>query len=94
MGHYYDCLVCGEENGPGGCKCSRDARKDTKMDLVKKWKMLARQDDLFDHMVPSDVRVLIQEIERLQKIEKEHINLMHDVGNKNLLIFETRWPED
>ena len=40
MGHYYDCLVCGEENGPGGCKCSRDKKKDE--DLVKKWKEIAK----------------------------------------------------
>ena len=35
--------------------------------LVKKWKLLARRDDLFTHhMVPSDVRQLIGEIERLR----------------------------
>ena len=35
-------------------------------DLVKQWKEAARRDDLFDHMVPSDVRQLIGEIERLR----------------------------
>ena len=37
--------------------------------LVTKWKEAARRDDLFNHMVPSDVRLLIKEIERLQCIE-------------------------
>ncbi len=35
-------------------------------DIVEKWKDAARRDDLFDHMVPSDVRELIAEIERLR----------------------------
>ena len=39
------------------------------VDLVKQWKEAARRDDLFDHMVPSDVRLLVKEIERLRKIE-------------------------
>lgn len=37
-----------------------------KCDLVAQWKEAARLDDLFDHMVPSDVRQLIGEIERLR----------------------------
>ena len=36
------------------------------IDLVEKWKEAARCDDLFNHMVPSDVRLLVQEIERLR----------------------------
>lgn len=36
-------------------------------DLVKQWKEAARRNDLFDHMVPSDVRQLIGEIERLRE---------------------------
>ncbi len=36
------------------------------VDLVKQWKEAARRDDLFDHMVPSDVRQLVGEIERLR----------------------------
>ena len=39
------------------------------VDLVKQWKEAARRDDLFDHMVPSDVRLLVQEIERLRERE-------------------------
>ena len=39
----------------------------TKVDLVKQWKEAARRDDLFDHMVPSDVRQLIGEIEQLRQ---------------------------
>ena len=35
-------------------------------DLVERWKLAARRDDLFDHMVPSDVRQLVGEIERLR----------------------------
>lgn len=37
------------------------------VDLVKRWKEAARRDDLFDHMVPSDVRQLVKEIERLRQ---------------------------
>jgi len=36
------------------------------IDLVKRWKEAARRDDLFDHMVPSDVRLLLMEIEALR----------------------------
>lgn len=35
-------------------------------DLVRQWKEMARRDDLFDYMVPSDVRLLVKEIERLR----------------------------
>ena len=38
----------------------------TEIDLVKRWKEAARRDDLFNHMVPSDVRQLVGEIERLR----------------------------
>ena len=38
------------------------------IDLVEKWKLAARRDDLFNHMVPSDVRLLVGEIERLRII--------------------------
>lgn len=40
------------------------------VDLVKQWKEAARRDDLFDHMVPSDVRLLVKEIERLKAINE------------------------
>ena len=40
-------------------------------DLVKQWKEAARHDDLFDHMVPSDVRLLVKEIERLRALLDE-----------------------
>jgi len=36
------------------------------VDLVEKWKETARRDDLWRIMVPSDVRELIMEIEKLR----------------------------
>ncbi len=59
------------------------------VDLVKKWKEVARRDDLFDNMVPSDVRMLVKEIERLQKIEKDYIKLM-----RILRAASQHWTED
>ncbi len=35
-------------------------------DLVKKWKLVARRDDVLNRMVPSDIRMLVGEIERLR----------------------------
>lgn len=36
------------------------------MDLVEKFTEISRQDDCFNHMVPSDVRELLSEIRRLR----------------------------
>jgi len=43
-------------------------------DLVKQWKLLTRQDDLFNHMVPSDVRQLVGDIERLRELISDLVN--------------------
>ena len=40
--------------------------------LVTKWRTISRQDDCFYHMVPSDVRVLLSEIEKLSDLLVEH----------------------
>lgn len=35
MGHFYDCKVCGEEKGAGGCACSRvDPRIKAKIERI------------------------------------------------------------
>jgi len=38
MGHFYDCPVCHQENGPGGCACSRPKRPERDDDIVH-WEM-------------------------------------------------------
>lgn len=48
------------------------------IDLVKRWKEAARRDDLFDHMVPSDVRLLLKEIEALRERVAELHKLAFD----------------
>ena len=45
-------------------------------DLVKQWKEAARRDDLFDHMVPSDVRQLLSEIERLRDLLRRTLDVV------------------
>ena len=45
-------------------------------DLVEKWKEAARRDDLFNHMVPSDVRQLIGAIERLRASNAELVEAL------------------
>lgn len=45
------------------------------------WKALARQDDCFDHLVPSDLRELLQyaeEITSIAKVQHEIIQTIKD----------------
>lgn len=39
----------------------------------------ARRDDLFNHIVPSDVRVLIREVERLQALNTRIMRSLHNM---------------
>ena len=52
MGHYYDCMVCGQENGPGGCACPKKESKKMnykKLDEVRSW-------ICYSHSGPEDVK--------------------------------------
>ncbi len=40
-------------------------------ELVTKWRDISRQDDCFNHMVPSDVRVMLGVIEGLSSINAD-----------------------
>ncbi len=50
------------------------------VDLIAKWREISRQDDCFDHMVPSDVREMLGEIERLRTAGKAALD---DMGGGN-----------
>ncbi len=53
-------------------------------DLVKKWQEISRRDDCFNHMVPSDVRQLLAEIEHLQVIIIEAKRLIGFMTNEKI----------
>ncbi len=59
--------------------------------LVKQWKEAARRDDLFDHMVPSDVRQLVAEIEWLQTALERIIKGNHRCPTPQALL---TWAQD
>ncbi len=52
------------------------------VDLVKQWKEAARRDDLFNHMVPSDVRQLVGEIERLGEVIREIARIVENPDSR------------
>ena len=34
MGHFYDCMVCGQEKGGGGCACNKPSKPESDDDIV------------------------------------------------------------
>ncbi len=59
-------------------------------DLVEKWKMAARRDDVLNIMVPSDVRELVGEIEQLQSAAWAVIDIE---GGTNMIVLED-WEKE
>lgn len=59
----------------------------TEIELID-WQEKARRDDLFKHLVPSDVRYFIGEILRLRKVIEllDSENLRHDMDTNNKII--------
>lgn len=53
-------------------------------DIVEQWTELSRRDDLFNHMVPSDVRMMLGEISRARAERDEYIRqckeALHDAA--------------
>jgi len=55
-------------------------------DLVKEFKEISRRDDCFKHMVPSDVRMMLAEIERLREsIRKRDDYIARHLGKEHVM---------
>jgi len=50
-------------------------------DLVKQWKEAARRDDILSVMVPSDVRLLVKEIELLRTLLHRAVPMVAEALN-------------